>query len=371
MLTGLLATSAVLACLVVLSSRGAGNPVILDPKPLPEPVKVAGPGRLTIEKDSALWQSLGVKEVERETIETPLLQVTGFVLARVVAGGGSLADRWRFNTSELSSTYADWLRIQSEVRFAESQLDKTRQLVEAETRFLASVVKRLDPLAGNTSVPEAQILQAKADLLKAQLLGEKDIFSADSTLQSARNRKAALERVLAQAGIDAAVFTDAVENMVLVVANVPERHVSQVKAGQACRVQFYAYPDRQFPAQVKLLNSLISQDRRTLRVLFELNDPQAILEPGMFSDVGLGVDPRQAILVPDTAVLHVGHLHYLLVADGEDAWRVAPVQVGDVHSSQFEIVAGIEPPAKIVSQGVILLKALAIRALASKAENEP
>ena len=186
MLTGLLATGAMLACLVVLSSRGAGNPVTLESKPLPEPVKVAGPGQLTIEQDSAIWQSLAVKEIERETIETPLLQVTGFVLARVVAGNGSLADRWRFNTSELSGTYADWLRIQSEVRFAESQLDKTRQLAEAETRFLASVVKRLDPLAGNTSVPEAQILQAKADLLKAQLLGEKDIFSADSTLQSAK-----------------------------------------------------------------------------------------------------------------------------------------------------------------------------------------
>ena len=298
-----------------------------------------------------------------KTIDTPLLQVTGFVLAEVVAGKGNVADRWRFYSSELSGTYADWLRSQSEVRFAESQLAKTRELVEAETHFLTSVVKRLNPLVGNSSVPEAEILKAKADLSKAQLTGEKDIFSAESTLQAARNRQAALERELAQAGVDVAVFSDAVENMVLVVASVPEGRVSQVRAGQACRVRFYGYPDRQFPAHVESLSSLISQDRRTLRVLFELNDAQSLLKPGMFADVGLGAESRQAVLVPYTAVLHAGRLHYLLVADGDGAWQVTPVKVGDVHSDRVEIISGVEPPAKIVSQGGILLKPLVMQAL--------
>jgi hypothetical protein len=190
-------------------------------------------------------------------------------------------------------------------------------------------------------------------------------------LQAARNRQAALERELAQAGVDVAVFSDAVENMVLVVASVPEGRVSQVRAGQACRVRFYGYPDRQFPAHVESLSSLISQDRRTLRVLFELNDAQSLLKPGMFADVGLGAESRQAVLVPYTAVLHAGRLHYLLVADGDGTWVVTPVKVGDVHSDRVEIISGIEPPARFVSQGGILLKPLVMQALALRTKGEP
>jgi multidrug efflux pump subunit AcrA (membrane-fusion protein) len=136
-------------------------------------------------------------------------------------------------------------------------------------------------------------------------------------------------------------------------------------------VQFYGYPDRQFPAQVKSLSSLISQDRRTLRVLFEIDDPQAVLKPGMFGEVGLGVEPRDALLVPDTAVLHVGRLHYLLVADGDDAWRVVPVNIGEIHSGQVEIIAGIKAQAKIVSVGGILLKPLVTQAIALETEGGP
>jgi hypothetical protein len=91
----------------------------------------------------------------------------------------------------------------------------------------------------------------------------------------------------------------------------------------------------------------------------------------MFGDVGLGVESRQALLVPDTAMLHVGRLRYLLVADGQDTWQLRPIIIGELHSGRFEIISGIEPHARIVSRGGGLLKSLAIQALASGSEGDP
>ena len=354
-----------LACLGVMSFKYRQPGEVPISKPFVEPVSIVGPRRLSIAPDSMIWRNLEVTELKLETVETPLMRVTGFVLGRVRPGKESLADRWQFNSSELSNTYNDWLRSASEVSFAQSQLAKTKTLAEADESYLASVVKRLEPGVG-TSIPESEFLHAKAQLLKSQLQGDKDIFAAQVTVQNALSRKAALERDLALAGVESTVFSQAVDHMVLVVASVPEVRVSQAKVGQACRVQFFAYPNQLFPAHVESLSSLISQDRRTLRVLFELNDEAGILRPGMFGDVGLGTEPRQSLLVPDAAMLHIGASHYLVAAADNGEWQAVPVELGETHVGKREITKGVGPGTKILTKGVILLKSIVINSLASE-----
>ena len=327
-----------------------------------EPVRVVAAGLLAVAHETPLQKELATFEVVSEKISLPLLSVSGTILARIHEGTELIEDRWQFSSSELSTSYADWLRAKNEIVFAESQLTKTMELAAAETTFLQTNLKRFESLLSGT-IPEKDLRQAQSALLKAQLQGEKDIFAAKSAQRVAVKQKSAVERELSQLGIEPVVFSRAAENMVLVAANVPEAKVSQIHEGQSCEVQFYGYPDTTFPAHVEAVSSSLTQERRTLRVLFDLTDEKALLKPGMFAEVGLGTDTRDAILIPAASLLHIGRKDYVLVAAGADQWRVAEVKVGEIQRGRCEVLEGLEPGNRIISRGAILLKTVAAQTL--------
>ena len=329
------------------------------------PVRVIGPGRLHISPDAPLLKQLVVAPIERKKIEFPILTVSGAIIARVTDGSDPIEDRWQFNNVELSTAYGEWLKTKSLIGFAQDQLAKSKELYQAETSYLQENVKRLKPLLDNSSIPERQFRDASAELIKAQIQGQKNIFEAESTLRTAKNTKVNLERTLSQAGIEPLVFGAAVEHMVLVTANVPESRVSVVKEGQSCVVRFYGYLDRSYPAHVEMLSSSVTAERRTLRVLFEVNDEQNVLRPGMFAEVGLGTDPRDAVLIPAESLLHIGQKDYVLVDDGDDEWRAAAVVVGEPHDGIFEVLDGLKQGQRVISSGSILLKPTVAQALQS------
>lgn len=327
-----------------------------------EPIRIVSHGVIAIAPDTPLQKELGTATIVTERSSAPLISVSGTILAQIREGTGPFEDRWQFSTLELSSLYGDWLRILTEIEFAQSQLTKTKELAVADTTFLEANVKRLNSVPSGT-VPEKEILQAKATLLQAQLQREKDVFTAESTLRTALKQKSAIERNLSRAGIETQVFGQAAEHMVLVAANVPETQVSQIHMGQSCEVRFYGYPDVVFPAHVEAISSTLTPERRTLRVLFDVTDDKGMLKPGMFAEVGLGTDERDSIQIPSTSLLHIGRSDYVLVDVGNDQWCVTEVRVGEIRKDRCEIQFGLKDGDRIISRGAILLKTLAAQAL--------
>lgn len=330
----------------------------------PEAVQIDRDGTIRIAEDSPLYDHLTAVTVNPRMVAYPALTVSGSILARIRQGTEPIEDRWQFSNSDLATKYSDWLRIAGEVDFAASQLTKTLELVKAQTDYLTASLHRIEPGVKNGSIPEKELKAAQAELLKAQLQGEKDVFSARSTLRVVTKTKAALERDLSQNGIEPVVFNRAVENMVLIAANVPESKVSQVHENQGCLARFYSYPDRTFAAHVETLSPLLSDQRRTLRVLFELSDPESVLRPGMFAEVGLGTDDREALMVPADALLHINQEDYIVIGAGAGKWRVAAIRAGEEHEGSVEILRGLAPGSTVIASGAILLKPVVRRALA-------
>ena len=342
----------------------ARTAAVLNPVPS---VRLIGPRLIAVTEGSPFRQQLTTLKLQPTMLTMPMLNVSGVILARISPGETTLEDRWQFSNIELSTDYADWLRSKNEIEFAESQLKKTRELITAETAYRQQVVDHLEPLFKQGSTAEKTVRQAEADLLRTQIEGEKSLFQAEATLRTAKNSKIALERSLSQAGVEPVVFGREVENMVLVSVNVPESRISQVSEGQACEVRFYAFPDRTFPGHVEALGSALLGDRRTLRVLFDLNDREHILRPGMFGDVGLGTEPRNVIVIPTQALLHVGSREYVLVAEGP-GWRVQEVVVGEVRHDSAELIKGLKAGDQIITDGAILMKPAVMQALAAEGQ---
>src|SRR5262249_21971259 len=149
----------------------------------------------------------------------------------------------------------------------------------------------------------------------------------------------------------------------IMVAEVPERALGRVRLGMTCEVRFYALPDRVFTGKVSGISPVISKDKRVLNVQFIVKDPENVLRPGMFAEIGLGTDKRQALLMPADGVLHAGGKDYALAAAGPRTWEVTEVQVGELRGASVEVLAGLKAGDRVLGKGAVLLKPAVVRAL--------
>jgi hypothetical protein len=365
-LLAILGAVAVLTFLLWPAAR-AGKPTAAEAGKGEEPVKLIGPCLVKVTPGTPLEQKLAVAPAVSQAVSAPIVKVTGAIVARLPAGNNPAKDptegRWDFNSPDLAGAYADWLKARADVPFNEKELATIRELTLARVTAQTKVVQRLEKLVQAGTDPLKDLDAAKADLLQAKLQGQKDEHEALTALENARRSRATLERQLFQAGIDPELLVKASVKTAIVMAEVPEARIGLVRPGQACTASFYAYPDAKFAGRVGSLAPTLSKELRTLRVFFELNDPEGRLKPGMFAEIGLGTDTRQALLVPLDGVIHVGRADYMLVAAEPGVWRVAEVRVGEVYGRSVEALRGLTAGDRVIGAGAILLKPFMIDAL--------
>ncbi|MBX9681358.1 MAG: efflux RND transporter periplasmic adaptor subunit [Gemmataceae bacterium] len=347
-----------------------------EPKPVIEKhevASVASPGLLIVDPDSSLRKNrLGIAVARREEVQHPLLNVTGSVMARLAVGKEHAEARWDFAAADVAAAYGDWLKARADETFAKKQVDNVQGLHEARIKYLTTAANLSKQLVGVGTDTKRDLDKADSELKQADIQGQKDIFEAETTHKTAIRTRGLLERQLLQAGVDPAVVLRGAEGLVLIVADVPETKVSKVDPGQACEARFVSFPGKTFQGKVGRLGPSISREKRTLRVTFELNDPQQKLLPGMFADIGLGTETRSLITIPAEAVLHSGRSDYVLKEEG-NAFRVVEVQVeeqlapkpNDTAANAFRlpVSSGISEGDRVVSAGAILLKPAMVKAL--------
>ena len=326
-------------------------------------VRVEGPKRIAIASDSPLAKKLQISKVETADITTPLVIVTGSVAASLRPGNGKGNDYWQFNSPELLTAYTDWQAAVADVAFLEEQLADTKQLADAQIEAAQKLVERLQRLVAIGTDTEKDLAEAQANLLQSQIQGRKDIHEAQAAVRLAQKMETTLARQLEQAGLEPQILASANDNLDIIVADVPESWVGKIALGQGCEARFLSLASETFSGKVHAVVPVLSAERRSLRVLLSIHDPDDKLRPGMFAEIGLGTDPRGALLAPAEAIVHIGRSDYVLVQEGNLTWRVTEVQVGEMQGSTVEILGGLSDGDGIAGHGAILLKPSMIKSL--------
>lgn len=333
-------------------------------------VRAAGPRSIRIEAGSALEKKLHVATVQKVRLTAPVLTVTGTVAASLRPGSGKSSDYWQFNAPEILTAYSDWQKAGADIAFTESQLARIKELAETRVNAHKKVVERLRKLVAAGTDTEKDLAAEQTNLLQFQIQGQKEIHEAETAVRIAKRAEATYARQLQQAGLEPEMLRSATSDLDIVMADVPEGLLSRVKIGQSCEARFFGMPGQIFSGKVNGIAPVLSKERRSLRVLFVVNDPKDLLRPGMFAEIGLGTDARDALLIPADAVIHAGRSDYVLVGDSDPgAWQVMEVQVGEARGSDVEILEGLKPSQRVVGKGAILLKPAILRALQPAASN--
>ncbi|MDY3561088.1 efflux RND transporter periplasmic adaptor subunit [Gemmata sp. JC673] len=347
-----------------------------------EPVTLAGPWLIRVAPDTPLAAKLQTAEIHPTRVTAPGLTVTGTVVASLRPGKGdngnkggwaSLrrwlqrpSDYWQFNSAEVLTTYTDWQKAKADIAFASTQLLRVREAAVARTaaqREIVATTRRLE--AGGTETKKQLAIEA-ATLRQYEIQEQKEIYEAETAIRIADRAERATARQLQQAGLDPSLLGSVTSDVDLVMADVPEGFLGRVNVGDGCEARFFGVPEQVFIGRVKSIAPVLARDRRSLRVLFTVDDFRDQLRPGMFAEIGLGTDARDALLAPGEGVVHVGRADYMLVAaPAAGAWRVTQVEVGELRGSRVEVLRGLNAGDRVLGQGSILLKPVIAKAVAT------
>lgn len=131
----------------------------------------------------------------------------------------------------------------------------------------------------------------------------------------------------------------------------PEAELARVAAGQRLQGTVSAFPGRVFDGTVSIVDARIDPATRAVTVRGDFANPDRALRPGMLMDVRLHRPERQALVVPEIAIVQVGResFVYRVLEDGKVEQAV--VEVGARAGGKAEIRKGLEAGDRIVVDG--------------------
>jgi multidrug efflux pump subunit AcrA (membrane-fusion protein) len=310
-----------------------------------------------------------VATIEAAWLTAPVLPVTGTTLASLRPGKKASQDSWQFATSDLLTAFSDWQKAVKDIQFQETQLKAVRDLTESKIDAQKKVVARMEKLVAAGTDTEKDLAVERTNLIQFEIQGRKDIHDQEQVVYLAHRTEATLARQLQQAGLEPTMLRSAAAEGDIVVAEVPERVMGRVKTGMTCAVRFFALPNRVFTGRVSSISPVISKDKRVLNVQFTVKDPENLLRPGMFAEIGLGTDKRQALLMPADGILHVGDKDYALLGAEPSTWQITPVETGELRGTNVEVLAGVKAGDRVLGNGAILLKPVVARAIQARSSD--
>ena len=132
---------------------------------------------------------------------------------------------------------------------------------------------------------------------------------------------------------------------------VPEAVLASIRPGDQVLATSSAYPGRQFEGKVSSVDTRIDPATRAVSVRADFANDDRSLRPGMLLDVRLLRPERQALVVPEIAVVQVGRDAFVYRVGGDDTVERVDVRTGVRRDGKVELIEGITAGDRIVIDG--------------------
>lgn len=144
---------------------------------------------------------------------------------------------------------------------------------------------------------------------------------------------------------------------VRLVANIVEKDLTQIQAGDDTRVEVDAYPGEMFVGRIARVSPVLDPSTRTAPVEIEIPNPGFRLKPGMYARVTVTTDQRKdALVVPTNALVDIGGRRGLFVAAENDTVLFRAITVGIEENALTEILEGVREGERVVTTGGAALR---------------
>ena len=133
-------------------------------------------------------------------------------------------------------------------------------------------------------------------------------------------------------------------------------------SGLTAEVSFVSFPERRFSGKITQMSQRLDAETRTAQVRVEVANPGQQLKQEMFGAVRLPTqDPRVVPAIPESALQLVDGKNSVFIQTKPLEFQKKEVELGHRSDGWVEIVAGLKPGERVVTQGSFYLKSTLLK----------
>ncbi|MEY4761476.1 MAG: hypothetical protein RLZZ200_1332 [Pseudomonadota bacterium] len=235
---------------------------------------------------------------------------------------------------------ADLAAATADFNNAVNQHNRSKELLATQ----ALSKSQYDLLEASMKTNEAKVAAAKAHL-------------ADTYIRAPFSGHVGLRRVSLGALINPGSVITTLDDIsqIKVDFSVPDNFVADVRNGQKLSATTSAYPTRRFEGRVLSADSRIEPSTRSFMVRGLVPNRDEALKPGMFLTVTLAKEEREALVVPEEALVPEQSKQFVYVLAGDHVVK-REVRVGRRNPGRAEIITGLVQGDHVVVEGTQKLR---------------
>ncbi|MDR0660256.1 MAG: efflux RND transporter periplasmic adaptor subunit [Prevotellaceae bacterium] len=142
---------------------------------------------------------------------------------------------------------------------------------------------------------------------------------------------------------------------VWVVAQVKEKNVGSIGKDDKVEIRCDADPEQLIIGHVSHISELLDEETRSVQVLVLCDNAERKLKQGMFTNIHFINSPKEAIVVPATALMQSGDDSYVLIQESPGKYVKRRVRATMVNGNEVLITSGLKVGDTIVAGGGIYL----------------
>ena len=309
-------------------------------------------------------------------LDTKVNALVGGIVRRVDVELGQSVTRGQvlavIFSNELADAQMKYLSMQAMFIADHQKLDRTQQLeaVGAASR------QQLEEVTATHHAHETELAAARQRLLllglgpnqvgalrdASQVVSDVAVAAPSDGLVIARTVNAGQ---VVGAGQELFTVTDL--RTVWVIGDLYEKDFASVRVGSEATIVVPAVPGEALHGRVTYIDPRVDPATRTAKVRVEVPNRGGALRLGMYVSVSFQVTSgERRTLVPKSAVQMLGDraVVYVPAADGEQRFAERPVRLGPATGDLVQVLDGLKPGERVVTEGSFLLRAEATKSRA-------
>jgi membrane fusion protein (multidrug efflux system) len=138
--------------------------------------------------------------------------------------------------------------------------------------------------------------------------------------------------------------------------SVPERFLQELQIGKTVEAKAVAFPDKVFIGKVTSIDSRVNPVTRALLVRAVIPNADFALLPGMLMKVKLIKQSREAMLLPESAIIPVQDKHYIYIVNEDNEVERQQVTLGIRTRGWVEILDGVTLGQQVIIRGILKVR---------------
>ena len=230
---------------------------------------------------------------------------------------------------------ADLEEAQAALADSESQFKRSRDLYTQQ----ALSISQLDQIEATLKANRARVSAAEARL-------------ADTVIRASFDGRTGFRRVSPGSLVNPGTIITTLDDASLIKLDftVSETFIYMLEQGLEVTAKTAGLPDREFRGKVTNLDSRVDPVTRSIAVRAEIPNENGQLRPGMFMTVVLRGEPRNTLLIPESAIVPEQGKTFVFIVAGNVAKR-RDVTIGQRRPGYVEVLSGVEEGERVIVEG--------------------